>query len=184
MRKPAVVTLLALMLTGCGLSSAPSISLQAVSTAKVSTLGIPANKTEFVKAVSALGVKLTAAQLDTISANRIAKPNGTWAARPAASLTAAQNLDIHFKKHGKEFRPAIPSAQEYLAQAMALAEGKRGSVQYYFDLTSFSKGYQSNVVIWNASTTEMTALRPDGAMTTFYHNTNLQANRFVVVPIF
>jgi hypothetical protein len=57
-------------------------------------------------------------------------------------------------------------------------------IQYYFDTTSFAKGYQSNVVIWNSSSKEMTAMRSDGAMTTYYRDPALAANRFVVVPAF
>jgi hypothetical protein len=185
MKQPAIVlSLLVLTLTGCGqpsLTSSPLLSPQAT---QVSTFALPSTKAEFVQAVSSLGVKLTDAQLSVISANRSAKPSGTMAPRPAANLTSEQNLRVHFLKHGGEFHPAFATAEEYLAQAVALAEGKRGPVEYYFDITSFKKGYQSNVVLWNSSTKELTAMRPDGATTTFYHDPSLKPNRFVVVPSF
>ncbi|HBN10161.1 MAG TPA: hypothetical protein DD435_16490 [Cyanobacteria bacterium UBA8530] len=185
MKQPAIVlSFLVLTLTGCGqpsLNSSPLLSLQ---TTRASTFAVPSTKAEFVKAVATLGLKLTDAQLATISANRTAKPSGLMAPRPAANLTSEQNLQVHFKKHRGEFRPSFATAEEYLAQAVALAEGKRGQVEYYFDITSFKKGYQSNVVLWNSSTKELTAMRPDGATTTFYHDPSLNPNRFVVVPIF
>lgn len=183
MRQQAIVlSFLALTSVGCGQPVA-SVSLSSVR-ALETTVKAPANKAEFVKAVAALGVKLTEQQLATISANRAAKPCGAWAPRPAVNLTAEQNLDVHFKKHGGEFTPRLANAQAYMSQAMDLANGKRGAIEYYFDSTSFQKGYQSNVVIWNKSTRELTAMRPDGAMTTYYHDNNLASNRFVIVPSF
>ncbi|MNT61691.1 hypothetical protein D3C72_1993500 [compost metagenome] len=137
-----------------------------------------------MKAVAARGVKLTDAQLELISKGRSIEPNGTFAARPAANLTSDQNLKVHFEKHGHEFSPKITSAEEYLDRAMSLASGKRGKIVYYFDTTSFSKGYQSQVVRWNPQSKEFTALRPDGAVTTYYLNFNLASKRFVSVPAF
>lgn len=183
MKKLTTLLLATIALSGCGQAVSPVLSRSATPQ-MVSTLSVPKTKAEFVAAVSALGVKLTEAQIAEIAANRIAKPNGQWAPRPAVNLTAQQNLDVHFKKHGMEFHPQFEDAQGYMEGAIALAEGKRGSVQYYFDSTSFKKGYQSKVVIWNSSTRELTALRPDGAMTTFYHDNKLAPNRFVIVPIF
>lgn len=177
---PLVLTALT-FLGGCGVApSQPTV----VAAAHVRAAGIPTTKAQFVQAVAALGVTLTDDQLAIISADRAVTPNGQWAPRPAANLTADQNLQVHFLKHGAQFHPAIPTAQAYLAQAMALAVGQRGPIQYYFDTTSFAKGYQSCVVRWNSASQEMTALRPDGAITTYYLNNTLEANRFVVVPAF
>jgi hypothetical protein len=184
MKKPAILfSLVALAITGCGYSSisSPTLTNSAIHS---SAIAAPANKAEFTKAVAALGVKLTEDQLATISANRSAKPNGKWAPRPAVNLTAEQNLTVHFKKHGYQFNPQIPTEEAYLAQAISLANGERGKIQYYFDINSFKKGYQSNVVIWNSTSKELTAMRPDGAMTTYYRDPNLQASRFVIVPQF
>ncbi|MNX88082.1 hypothetical protein D3C86_1200400 [compost metagenome] len=129
-------------------------------------------------------MKLTDEQLDIISKSRNMTPNGLFASRPAANLTAEQNLETHFVKHGHEFNPKITSAAQYLQQATDLAAGKRGDLKFYFDTTSFAKGYQSNVVRWNPQTKEMTAVRPDGAVTTYYLNFSLKSNRFVIVPKF
>lgn len=183
--KFAALTLGAFLLLGSGCGLSPSTSLASATSSQAQAYAVePKSKEEFVKAVSALGLKLNDAQLETIAANRTAKPNGEWAPRPAENLTAEQNLTVHFRKHGAEFSPKIPSAEAYLAQAMDLAEGKRGAIKYYFDITSFKKGYQSCIVRWNSSTTELTALRPDGAMTTYYRDNRLDAKRFVVVPLF
>jgi hypothetical protein len=130
LQQNVVLSLAALALAGCGLTATPATSLLSVSTMRASSLSVPSTKADFVKAVSALGVSLTDAQLATISADRSLKPNGSWAPRPAANLTADQNLQTHFLKHGMQFHPAIPTAQAYLAQAIALAEGKRGPIQY------------------------------------------------------
>lgn len=185
MRLPIYAALaLTLLTTGCGSSlgtasflGAPSSSASALSTE-------PKTKAEFVKEVAARGVKLTDAQLELISKGRNVLPDGTFAARPAANLTADQNLKVHFEKHGHEFSPNIQSQEEYLQRAMDLAAGKRGDIMYFFDTTSFSKGYQSQVVRWNPKTKEFTALRPDGAVTTYYLNYKLAGKRFVVVPKF
>lgn len=172
-----------LSLSGCGLSGAGLVGSPSSQTAKA-LAAEPTTKAEFVKAVSALGVKLTDAQLEIISKSRNTEPNGSFASRPAANLTAEQNLETHYLKHRNDFKPAIVSAAEYLQRAVDLASGKRGTIAYYFDTTSFDKGYQSNVVRWNTQTKEMTAVRPDGAVTTYYLNFSLKPSRFVVVPKF
>lgn len=187
MNKPSIaalaLTALALLSSGCGVSANAGFA-SAPNALALRANSAPQTEADFVRACAALGVKLTSDQLATISADRAVQPNGAWAPRPADNLTADQNLQVHFLKHGSQFHPAPATPQAYLAQAMALAEGRRGPIQYYFDTTSFAKGYQSHVVIWNAQSQEMTAMREDGAMTTYYLNNSLAANRFVVVPRF
>ena len=185
MRLPIYAALaLTLLTSGCG-SALGTASFVASTNGSASALASePKSKQEFVKAVASLGVKLTDQQLELISKGRSVQPNGTFAARPAANLTAEQNLKVHFEKHGHEFTPAIATQEEYLQRAMDLAAGKRGQIVYYFDTTSFKKGYQSQVVRWNPQTKEFTALRPDGAVTTLYLNYKLAGKRFVVVPQF
>lgn len=185
MRKPfAAVALTALLLSvsGCGYAGLGPVTRSAQTAEALDTE--PKTKEAFLKAVSDRGVKLTVQQLQIISAGRSVQPNGEFASRPAANLTAEQNLDVHFKKHGHEFTPPITSAEQYRQQAVDLAAGKRGTIKFLFDTTSFDKGYQSNVVRWNPQTKEMTAVRPDGAVTTYYRNFNLSAKRFIVVPVF
>ena len=185
MRLPIYAALaLTLLTTGCG-SSLGTASFLDASSASASALSTePKTKAEFVKEVAARGVKLTDAQLELISKGRNVMPDGTFAPRPAANLTSEQNLKVHFEKHAHEFSPNIKSQEEYLQRAMDLAAGKRGDIMYFFDTTSFSKGYQSQVVRWNPKTKEFTALRPDGAVTTYYLNYRLAGKRFVVVPKF
>lgn len=186
MRNPiAAVTLTALLLSvsGCGYSGLGPVTRSAQSVTALAS--DPTTKDEFIKAASERGVKLTAQQLQIISAGRSTQPSGEFASRPAANLTAEQNLTVHFQKHGHEFTPAIKSAEEYRQNAVDLAAGRRGAIKFYFDTTSFDKGYQSNVVRWNTQTKEMTAVRPsDGAVTTYYRNFTLAAKRFIVVPAF
>lgn len=172
-----------LSLSGCGLAGTGVVGSSNSQTTKALS-SEPTTKAEFVKTVASLGVKLTDAQLEIISKSRNTEPNGTFASRPAANLSAEQNLETHFVKHGHEFNPKITSAEQYLKQATDLAAGKRGDLKFYFDITSFEKGYQSNVVRWNVKTKEMTAVRPDGAVTTYYLNFNLKPSRFVLVPKF
>jgi hypothetical protein len=177
------LTTMLLSLSGCGFTGTGIVGTSTTSTTKALAVA-PKTKAEFVKAVADLGVKLTDAQLDIISKSRNTVPNGTFASRPAANLTAEQNLETHFLKHGHEFTPKVASAAQYLQQATDLAAGKRGELEFYFDTTSFAKGYQSNVVRWNVKTKEMTAVRPDGAVTTYYLNFSLKPSRFVIVPKF
>lgn len=185
MRKPiAAVTLTALLLSlsGCGYSGLGPVAHSAQSVKALDSE--PTTKDQFIKAASERGVKLTVQQLQIISAGRSTQPTGEFASRPAVNLTAEQNLTVHFQKHGNEFNPPIKSADEYRQNAVDLAAGRRGAIKYYFDTTSFDKGYQSNVVRWNPQTKEMTAVRPDGAVTTYYRNFSLAAKRFIVVPVF
>lgn len=185
MRLPLYAALsLMLLTTGCGSSFGSASFIGTSNDALYAQSAPPKTKQEFVREVSSRGVKLTEAQLEVISKGRSVLPNGTFAPRPAHQLTSEQNLDIHFRKHAREFSPNIASAQEYLERAMDLAAGKRGGITFYFDTESFAKGYQSNVVRWNPQTKEMTALRPDGAVTTYYINNRLAGKRFVVVPQF
>ncbi len=185
MRLPIYAALaLTLLTTGCGSSLGTAAFLGSETSAASALASEPKTKAEFVKEVAARGVKLTDAQLELISKGRSVLPNGTFAARPAANLTSEQNLKVHFEKHGHEFSPAVATQEEYLQRAMDVATGKRGGIVYYFDTTSFKKGYQSQVVRWNVKSKEFTALRPDGAVTTYYLNYKLASNRFVVVPQF
>lgn len=185
MKKPiaaVALTALLLSLSGCGYSGlGPTThTAQTVSALEAD----PTTKEEFIQAAAKRGVKLTAQQLQIISVGRSIQPNGQFASRPAEKLTAEQNLDVHFKKHGHEMRPPAQSADEYRQRAVDLAAGRRGTIKFYFDTTSFAKGYQSNVVRWNSQTQEMTAVRPDGAVTTYYLNNSLKPSRFIVVPAF
>lgn len=185
MRNPiAAVTLTALLLSvsGCGYAGLGPVTRSAQSVTALAA--DPTTKDEFIKAASERGLKLTAQQLQIISVGRSMQPTGEFASRPAANLTAEQNLTVHFEKHGHEFNPRITSAEQYRQQAVDLAAGRRGAIKFYFDTTSFDKGYQSNVVRWNPQTKEMTAVRPDGAVTTYYRNFSLAAKRFIVVPAF
>ena len=141
----------------------------------------PATKEAFVAAARAKGVKLTEANLAEIQTERNLVPIGEWASRPAEKLTAQQNLDVHFRKHGHEFRPAITSAEAYMQQGNDAASGKRGPVRYFFDTTSYKKGYQSHVVRWVPKTNDFTAFKADGAETTYYQSVP-KAGRFIEVP--
>ncbi|MDB5098511.1 MAG: hypothetical protein JWM80_2932 [Cyanobacteria bacterium RYN_339] len=138
-------------------------------------------KADFVAAAKSKGVKLTDADLAVIQAERQVTPNGTWAPRPAENLTAEANLDVHFKKHGHEFHPAVTSAPAYQTQGNAAGMGKRGTVRFFFDTTSFQKGYQSHVIRWVPTTHDFTAFRADGAETTYYQN-DPKPTRFIEVP--
>lgn len=181
MRSPIAALLLTTFLAGCGIAE----PIHSVAPAAVqATASDPQTKDEFVKAVAALGVKLTPDQVATIEEDRMVSPNGQWAPRPAENLTAAQNLTIHFQKHCRDFNPPVASEANYQAQAIALAKGERGTIKFLFDITSFDKGYQSNVVRWNPQSCEMTAVRLDGAMTTYYLNYRMSPKRFVSVPAF
>lgn len=178
MVRRTLIVALALVATGCG--RAP----QAATSIAPSSLQARAaqSKAEFVAAAKSKGVKLSEADLAVIQAERQVVPNGTWAARPAEHLTAEQNLDVHFHKHGHEFRPAITSAEDYQAQGNAAGTGKRGTVRYFFDTTSFDKGYQSHVIRWVPATHDFTAFKADGAETTYYQN-DPKPNRFIEVPV-
>lgn len=135
----------------------------------------------FVTSVSRLGVNLNNEQLKIIEIQRSLKPSGNFASRPANNLTAEKNLDIHFQKHKSQFK-GVTSKEIYLQRALEFFERESDSIQYYFDSTSFSKGYQSNVVRFDSKTREISALRSNGDLTTYYISDDLSPKRFVVVP--
>lgn len=135
----------------------------------------------FVTNVSKLGVKLQPEQLKTISLQRHLKTSGKFASRPAANLTSEKNLQVHFDKHKKEF-PKVRTQEDYLKAAIDFHNRKGETVAYYFDTTSFAKGYQSNVVKYDSKTHELSALRSDGDITTYYTSDEPSSKRFVVVP--
>lgn len=169
------------MLTACGAPVAPG-TLQAPAGMHALADRAPADKDDFLAELKKRSIKLSASQIATLVKERHLKPTGEFAARPAANLSAEQNLDVHFKKHGHEFSPQIPTAEAYVDQAIAAATGERGQVRYFFDTTSFKKGYQSHIVRWVPTTKDFTAFREDGAMTTYYRNFKLASSRFIEVP--
>lgn len=131
--------------------------------------------------VSKFGIKLTDEQLRLISIQNNIKPSGKFAARPAHNLSATQNLDIHFKKHYKEFK-GINSKEQYLQRALDFLNNDSPTAKRYFDTQSFSKGYQSNVIKHDSKTFELSAMRSDGDITTYYISKKLSSGRFVEVP--
>ena len=174
--------LVALLAAGCGATAtgeapvAPSQFAQAAFAEAT-----PAE--EFRQELGRRGVSLSDAEFASVVRQRQIQPAGCWAPRPAAGLDARANLEVHFKKHQSQVGPPRPrTAEEYMALAIASAKGERGTIAYYFDLQSFDKGYQSHVVRWNQKSRELTALRDDGCMTTYYRDDNLKPSRFVVVP--
>lgn len=175
----------ALFVSGCGnnLSSLNPVGFQ---NSPVRSFSAPSSQhslavQDFVQKVGKLGQKLTEDQLREISAQRHVVPNGKFAPRPAMNLSEKQNLDVHFQKHGKEFKN-INSAEDYLQSAIRFHLKKGPSITYYFDITSFEKGYQSNVVKHDTQTMEFSAMRSDGAITTYYTNNGVSPKRFVPVP--
>jgi hypothetical protein len=136
---------------------------------------------KFKKDVYNFGIKLTDEQLRTISTQINIKPSGRFASRPAHNLSAEENLDIHFKKHYKEFNN-INSKEEYLKRAVEFLNNNSPTAKRYFDTQSFEKGYQSNVIKYDSKTFELSAMRSDGDVTTYYISKKLPANRFVEIP--
>lgn len=173
-----------LTLTGCGTETESinsSINPQNISTFNDSSENSYPERTQlFVNNVSKLGVKLKPEQLKTISLQRHLKTSGKFASRPANNLTSEQNLQVHFDKHKKEF-PNVKTKEQYLQSAIDFHNRKGETIKYYFDTTSFSKGYQSNVIKYDSKTHELSALRSDGDITTYYTSDDPSPKRFVVV---
>lgn len=136
---------------------------------------------KFKSDVSKLGINLTNEQLRIISIQNNIKPSGKFASRPAHNLSAEQNLEIHFKKHYKEFE-GINSKEEYLRRAIQFLNNNSPTAKKYFDTQSFAKGYQSNVIKYDSKTFELSAMRLDGDVTTYYISKKLSQDRFIEIP--
>lgn len=136
---------------------------------------------KFKNDVSKFGINLTDEQLKIISIQNNIKPSGKFASRPAHNLSEEQNLDIHFKKHYKEFQ-GINSKEEYLERALKFLNNNSPTSKRYFDTQSFAKGYQSNVIKYDSKTFELSAMRSNGDITTYYTSKKLSTERFVEVP--
>lgn len=174
-----------LTLSACGtnidsFSNAPfeTVQISSVEHGPVNNSAVIEN---FVKNVTKMGVSLNDGQLKEISIQRHVSPSGLWASRPALNLSAEQNLNIHFNKHKFEFKGIVTPAQ-YLQRAIEFQNRQSPSVTYYFDITSFDKGYQSNVVKHDAKTGEFGAMRDNGDITTYYTSDIPSNKRFIVVP--
>lgn len=177
--------MLVAVLAGCG-RSAPGAMLAHARVARVAHVravgDVGATEAAFIAAVLAQGVTLTPDELAELQVERATVPNDTWAPRPAMNLTAAQNLTVHFLKHGAEFNPPLPTEDAYMAQGNAAGTGGRGAVQFLFDTTSYAKGYQTHVCRWVSTTLDFTAFKTDGTETTYYR-TVPATNRFIPLPI-
>jgi hypothetical protein len=181
----SAAALLSLTIVGCGALSPMPVSRAPMAPSTLQRTFDSGSTVEkaFRAEVAKKGLTLTDAQFGQIRTERATMPSGVFASRPANNLTAAQNLEVHFQKHRKEF-PGVNTAQDYLDAAVAHGGGKNGTINYYFDLTSFEKGYQTHVVRWNQKTREFGAVRADGAVTTYYRNNSVEPKRFVPVPAF
>jgi pyocin large subunit-like protein len=175
---------LGLVATGCGAIHPMPAAMAPMAPSTLQRTFDTGNATEkaFRAEVAKRGISLSDAQFSQIRTERMTMPIGTFANRPANNLTAEQNLQVHFQKHCKEF--GIKTEQDYLKAAVAHSGGKNGPINFYFDMTSFDKGYQTHVVRWNPKTREFGATRADGAVTTYYKNNSVEAKRFVPVPAF
>ncbi len=174
-----------LTLAACGTNTG-TFSNSPIETAQINAFDRgPINSTAviemFLQNASKLGVRLNDNELKEIDIQRHVQPSGFWAARPAMNLTAEQNLNIHFIKHKNEFK-GINSAAQYLQRALEFQRRQTPSITYFFDITSFDKGYQSNVVKFDARTHEFGALKSNGDITTYYTNDMPSPKRFIVVP--
>ena len=173
-------------LSGCGsdidtFSDIPVDNPQFSSIQSTPVANYPARVQAFISNVSRFGINLNDEQIRQIYTQRYVRPSGKFASRPALNLTSEQNLDIHFKKHYKEFK-GISNKEQYLQKALQFLTRESPSANYYFDTTSFAKGYQSNIVKYDAQTHELSAVRNDGDITTFYTSDMPSPKRFVVVP--
>lgn len=182
-RWTAAIALAALITAGCGTAAIAPDHARLGSSLQAHSDSAPKDKDAFLAELKKRSIKLSAADLATLTKERSLVPSGEFADRPAAKLTGPENLAVHFKKHGHEFKPAIKSEEAYVESAIAAATGKRGEVRFFFDTTSFSKGYQSHIVRWVPKTKEFTAFRADGAMTTYYLNFKVGGSRFIEVPL-
>ncbi len=171
-------------LTGCG-TQTDNVNLASDQQQNISTFSTDSDISEkaqvFANNVAKLGVKLSKEQLNIINIQRHLKTTGKFASRPAEKLTSEQNLNVHFNKHKKEF-PSVKTAQDYINSAINFHNRNDQNTHYYFDTTSFTKGYQSNVVKYDNKTHELSALRTDGDITTYYTSNQPSAKRFVLVP--
>lgn len=164
-------------LTDVQLESVDATQIKSVSNAPVVNQQVVS---KFTADVAVFGVKLTPDQLKLISLQRHLKTTGIFASRPAEHLTSDQNLLVHFNKHKSQF-PGVTTKEAYLASAKNYLDNNTTAV-YYFDTTSFAKGYQSNVVKHDAKTMELSAVRSNGDITTYYKDNKMDPKRFVVVP--
>jgi hypothetical protein len=177
----AAALVLGLTVVGCNAVTPMAMAPMSQSTLQRTYSRDNAAEQAFRAEVAKKGIKLTDAQFEMIKTERRTVPNGEFASRPAANLSAEQNLEVHFQKHRKEFS-GVNTADDYLKAAVAHSAGKNGPINYYFDITSFDKGYQTHVVRWNPKTREFGATRADGAVTTYYRNNTVEAKRFIPVP--
>jgi hypothetical protein len=171
-------------LTACG-TDTDSLTGSFPETASISSLdrgqlNSDAVIENFVKNATRLGIRLNDGQLKEISVQRHATPSGIWASRPALNLTSEQNLNTHFLKHRMEFK-GINSPAQYLQKAIEFQNRQSPSITYYFDTTSFDKGYQSNVVKHDARTGELGAMKSNGDITTYYTSDIPSSKRFIPV---
>jgi hypothetical protein len=174
-----------LTLSACG-TDTNSFSLAPAETVQISGLGrgqinSSAVIEAFVQNVTRLGVRLNDNQLKEISIQRHVTPSGIWASRPALNLSSEANLNTHFLKHKNEFK-GINTPGQYLQRAIEFQNRQTASVMYYFDTTSFDKGYQSNVVKFDVITGEFGAMKNNGDITTYYTSKRPNPDRFIVVP--
>ena len=181
----ASLLLLVALPTGCGVAAeSPALRSPGLAQAHGAIATESTTKEAFGAYLRTKGIKLTDAELDVLVKERMLTPSGRFAARPAHNLSSEQNLEVHWLKHRNEFTPKPASGDEYMAMGIAAATGERGTVKFYFDTTSFQKGYQSHVVRWVPTTKDFTAFRADGDMTTYYRNNSVSLKRFIEVPEF
>lgn len=108
------------------------------------------------------------------------KPTGEWTPGPENNPKA--NLSKHYLKHRKDFKPAFENEEDYLKAAIKAANNNCDTCNYYFDRKYYTDDKIVSVIKWNSKTLELTVVRDNGQIATYFTDKTVKAPRFILVP--
>lgn len=137
-------------------------------------------RSDFEAALSKLGVKLDATDLDMLKKMIKVKPISQWT--PGPENNSAANMQKHFLKHGADFKPPFKNENDYLRAAVAAFNSVAPTSSFYLDLTPYKESKIISVAKWDSKSYEFTVVRQNGQTATYFLNNKLKSDRFVQVP--
>lgn len=134
----------------------------------------------FIKKLSSVNIYLT--EEEQAKAINLLKVKAIAEWTPGPENNSKLNLEKHFLKHGKDFKPPFKNSQEYLLSAVNAANSTSLESNYYFDVKYYKDNKIVSFIKWNSKTYELTVTRENGQIATYFLDNKINSSRFILYP--
>lgn len=177
----SVLSLSSLFIISCGSSNDENTISVASQVSNVSAQSVdnPVISSEFISALKKQNISLSSEDKEKLSRLIKVQPTGEWT--PGPENNSKENLTKHFIKHGKDFKPAYKTEEDYLEGAMKASKNQCDDCSSYFDTKYYKDEKMVSVVRWNSKTLDFSVTRENGQIATYFVN-KVKQPRFILIP--